>query len=66
MQQRHKHGECKTCIRSKGVLDFPVSTSKLVILRTHNGYIALVPHSTWNTTSPPLVENLAVDNNYYN
>ena len=65
MQQQHDHGECTTCIRSKSVLELPVSTSNLAILRTHNGYIAPVPHSTWNTTSPPSVDNLAVDNNYY-
>ena len=65
MQHQHNHGYCTTCIRSKGVLDLTVSTSNLEILRTHYGYIAPVPRSMWNTTSPPPVENLAVDNTYY-
>ena len=65
MKQQHNLVECTTCIRSKGVLDLTLSTSNLEILRTHYGHISLGPRSTWNTTSPPSVENLAVDNSYY-
>ena len=64
MQQQHDHGECATYICSKSVLDLPVSTSNIAILRTHNGYISPGPRSTWNTTSPPPVDKLAIDNYY--
>ena len=48
MHQQHNRRECTTCIRSKGVLDLPVGTSNLAILKTHYGYIlrAHVPRGT--------------------